>query len=131
MRVYLNRGEGQVTIDRALKNAADNLYGDERLRSNLNDMEAAVIFDWALLRLTTLARTTRDDTTARLAVQADLPRVRAVIVALNDVARKRDALYSRQTATTLQSLVEPNRFITRPDLDRLLAALAEAAKRKP
>ncbi len=120
-----------MTIDRALKNAADNLYGDERLRSNLNDTEAAVIFDWALLRLTTLARTTRDDTTARLAVQADLPRVRAVIVALNDVARKRDALYSRQTATTLQSLVEPNRFITRPDLDRLLAALAEAAKRKP
>lgn len=117
-----------MAFDRVIKSAAENLYTDERLRSNLDDAEAQVIFDWAIARLTTLANSAKDESSARQAVQADLPRVRAVVSALNDLARKADALYSRQAVSRLQPLVEPNRFITRPDLDRLLAALVQSAR---
>lgn len=128
LQVYLSWGRQVVAFDRVIGSMAERLYGDERLRSNLDDTEAQVILDWALARLTQIANASRDEGSARIAVQADLPRVRAVVMGLNDVARKRGALYSRQVTISLQPLVEPNRFITRPDLERLLATLAQAAK---
>jgi hypothetical protein len=74
--------------EQAVRSAAESLYGDERLRSNLTDGAAKVILDWAVAWVAGQVNGARDELGAKQIAQNELTRVRQVASALNALAAK-------------------------------------------
>ena len=72
----------------AVRNAAESLYGDERLRSNLTDSEAKIILDWAVGWVAGQVNAARDEPGAKQIAQNELRHVRQIAGALNALAAK-------------------------------------------
>ena len=77
-----------ATFDKIIQSAAENLYGDERLRSNLTDDEGKIVLDWALGRISVQVNAAHHEVAAKLAAQKELARVRPVVAALNASIRQ-------------------------------------------
>lgn len=75
-------------FDRIIQNAAEKLYEDERLRSNLTDSEAKIVLDWAAGWITAQVSAARDEASAKEVAQNELARVRQTTTALNALAAK-------------------------------------------
>lgn len=83
--------------DKTVESAAESLFGDERLRSNLTDGEANLVLNWATgwldKRATPAAPAAGVSTLAKSSgpkrvSQADIDRVRQMVSAINGIARK-------------------------------------------
>jgi hypothetical protein len=72
--------------DQAVRSAAESLYGDERLRSNMTDGEAKIILDWAVGWVARQVNAARDELGAKQIAQSELTRVRQIAGALNALA---------------------------------------------
>ncbi len=75
-------------FDKIIQNAAEKLYEDERLRSNLTDSEAKIVLDWAAGWITQQVNAARDEAGATQVAQNELARVRQTTTALNALAAK-------------------------------------------
>jgi hypothetical protein len=76
------------SFDKIIQNAAEKLYEDERLRSNLTDSEAKIVLDWAAGWITAQVSAARDEASASQVAQNELARVRQTTTALNALAAK-------------------------------------------
>jgi hypothetical protein len=76
------------SFDKMIQNAAEKLYGDERLRSNLTDNEAKVVMDWAMGWITEQVNAARDGTSAEQIAQTEMARVRQTVNGWNALAAK-------------------------------------------
>lgn len=74
--------------EQAVRNAAESLYGDERLRSNMTDGEAKIILDWAVGWVAGQVNAARDEVGAKQIAQNELTRVRQIASALNALVAK-------------------------------------------
>ena len=91
--------------EQPIQRAAESLYGDERLRSNLTDSEAKIILDWAVSWVAGQVSAASDETSAKQIAQTELARVRQISSALNGLAAKNaiprleDAIAAINTST--------------------------------
>jgi len=74
--------------EQAVRSAAESLYGDERLRSNLTDSEAKIVLDWAVSWVAGQVSAARDEPGAKQIAQNELARVRQIASSLNALAAK-------------------------------------------
>ncbi len=112
---------------RAVERASESLYEDERLRSNLTDAEAEVILTWATDWLADRASAARDEAGAQRIVQAETPRVRAALAAMNDAVAGSSAPTLAQAIAMLEPTLTGDKPFTREELLTLLSSLAGAA----
>jgi hypothetical protein len=68
--------------------AAENLYEDERLRSNLSDTEASIVLNWAVQWIQGRLKEIANDKTAAVVLQNETKRVRQAIASFNELAKK-------------------------------------------
>ena len=73
-----------ANFENRVEASLEQLQMDERLRSNLIDTEANLLFDWAAARLTNCVNGLEDESSARDALRAETRRVRQLIRSLND-----------------------------------------------
>ena len=73
-----------VNFENRVEASLEQLQMDERLRSNLIDTEANLLFDWAAARLTNCVNGLKDESSARDALRAETRRVRQLMRSLND-----------------------------------------------
>ncbi len=116
-----------ASFDKVVSSAAENLLGDERLRSNLTDDVAKVAMDWALARVQAQASTAKDEATAKQNVQGELTRVRPILIAVNQVFAKQAAPNVADVVAALKPLLQTNKAFALPEVIRLASALASAA----
>jgi hypothetical protein len=74
--------------EQPIQRAAESLYGDERLRSNLTDSEAKIVLNWAASWVAGQVSAARDEPGAKQIAQNELARVRQIVGALNALAAK-------------------------------------------
>ncbi len=116
-----------AAYDKVVSSAAENLFGDERLRSNLTDEVAKVAMDWALARVQAQASSAKDEATAKQNVQTELARVRPVLVAVNQVFARQAAPNVADVVAALRPLLQSNRAFALSDIVGFATALASAA----
>ena len=73
-----------ANFENRVEASLEQLQMDERLRSNLIDTEANLLFDWAAARLTNCINGLDDESSARDALRAETRRVRQLMRSLND-----------------------------------------------
>ena len=73
-----------VNFENKIEASLEQLQMDERLRSNLIDTEANLLFDWAAARLTDCINGLKDESSARDALRAETRRIRRLMRSLND-----------------------------------------------
>ena len=77
--------------EQAVRSAAESLYGDERLRSNLTDSQAKIILEWAVGWVAGQVNAAKDEVSAKQIAQGELTRVRQIASSLNALAAKNAA----------------------------------------
>ncbi len=122
--------------DKTVESAAESLFGDERLRSNLTDGEANLVLNWAtgwLDKRATLAApaagapTLAKATGPKRVSQADIDRVRQMVSTINDIARKPGAPRLADAVTALAAgPAAGDQPLTRPEVLSLLTVLAQS-----
>lgn len=110
-------------FDKIIQNAAESLYGDERLRSNLTDSEAKVVLDWAVNWITEQVNAARDEASAKQVAQNELVRVRQTAIALNALAAKSDTLRLADALAAVAS-AQPSATLTREQVLSLATSFA-------
>ena len=73
-----------ANFENRVEASLEQLQMDERLRSNLIDTEANLLFNWAAARLTNCVNGLKDESSARDALRAETRRVRQLMRSLND-----------------------------------------------
>ncbi len=114
-----------VPFDQVIQSTAENLFGDERLRSNLADDEAKIVLDWALGRITARVKTARDEATARLIAQNELARVRPVLAAINSLAKKPGTPRLADAVAAVEPSVAVGQPLSRAEIMTLLTLIAD------
>ncbi len=74
-----------IGFENKIEMSLQQLLEDERLRSNLIDAEANLLFDWATTRLTNSVSLIADETVGIDALRAETRRVRQALRGLNDL----------------------------------------------
>ncbi len=121
-----------ATPDKTVESAAEGLYGDERLRSNLTDDEANLVLNWAVGWLEKranvpapgLAMGSKTPTAKRVS-QASIDQVRQVVSSINGAAR---APGTPRLDTTIPEILRPvvgDKPLTRQEVLKLLTVLAQ------
>lgn len=116
-----------MAVFQAVRKAAEALYEDERLRSNLNDTEAKLVLDWAVSRLDSKVDTAWDEEGAKKLLQEELPRVRSVVLAINQLAMRTGAIRLADAVVAIETVVQGGRAFTRYEIWSILTRLADAA----
>lgn len=75
-------------VEHVAQPAAENLYEDERLRSNLSDSEASIVLNWAVQWIQGRLKEIVNDKTAAVVLQNETKRVRQAIASFNELAQK-------------------------------------------
>lgn len=114
-------------LEAIAEKASESLLEDERLRSNLTDPEAQVLFDWAGSWLTSRVGAANDATAARRVVGSETERVRRALAAFNSLGAAPEVPPLPQAVTALESILQDNKPFTREELFRVLTAMASAA----
>ncbi len=112
---------------RAAETAAEALYEDERLRSNLADGEANIVLKWATDWITEHVNAASDDATAQKIAQSEVARVRAALSTFNALGKQTADLRLAPAVSTLEPVLRGNRPLTREEIFSLLTALTTAA----
>jgi len=118
--------EAQTPVGKIVRRATDQLYKDERARSNLTDDEARVVLDWAARWIEEQALAAPDEASAESAAQQALARVRPVIRALNTLAAQPDELRFADALNALEPSLQVSRSMRRAPLFQVLTALTSA-----
>lgn len=124
-----------ATPDKTVESAAEGLFGDEWLRSNLTDDEANLVLNWAVgwleKRATApapapgLAMGSKSPAAKRVS-QANIDQVRQVISAINGIAR---APGTPRLETAVPEVARPvvgDKPLTRAEVLKLLTVLTQA-----
>ncbi len=114
---------------RAVESASEALYEDERLRSNLTDREASIILEWATAWLEEKAAAAKDEASAQRIVQAERPRLRAALLALNDLAQDAEEGSLAAAVVALEPILTGGNPFNRDELLSLMTMLLSAAWR--
>ena len=111
---------------KTIESAAESLYGDERLRSNLTDKEAKVILDWAVRQMEARAKAMSADANApKMISPAEFDRVREVVMAINAAARKPDHRPLAQLVAEIVPTLTDSKVLTREEVNSLVKVLAQ------
>jgi hypothetical protein len=73
------------SFENKIELSLEQLLEDERLRSNLLDAEAKLLFDWATARLTGSVSALEDEAAALEALRTETRRVRQTLRTINDL----------------------------------------------
>lgn len=129
---------------RIAESAAESLYEDERLRSNLTDREASIVLKWATDWLSESVNALGDDALAQSVAQSEIARVRTALVAFNALGKQsnaprlgaafnaaREALSGTPHLASAVRVLEPmlasGQPFTREEIFSLLTTLVRAA----
>jgi hypothetical protein len=112
-------------FDKITQNAAENLYGDERLRANLADDEAKIVLDWALGRISAQVNTAHDEAAAKLAAQKELARVRPIVAAINALGKKPGTPRLADAVAAIEPSLAASKPLSRAETMALLTAIAD------
>jgi len=114
-------------FENVIQRAAEKLYEDERLRSNLTDSEAKVVLDWATGWINERVSAARDEASAKQIAQGELGRVRQTVSAMNALAAKPGTLRLADAIATLDAALSAKQAYTREEVFALITALTSAA----
>lgn len=112
--------------ERMIQRAAESLYEDEILRSNMTDDEANMVFDWAISWVGCQMRLQPNKVRIEQVGQQELTRVRSVIKSLNALAGKDGAVTLNDVLAALQSSLDAQ-SLTHAEVFRLITVLATEA----
>jgi hypothetical protein len=115
-----------ASFDKVVQNAAEKLLGDERLRSNLTDPEAKIVLDWALTRLKAQTNSAKDEAGAMQVASSEMTRIRAMLNAINAIAKSATPRLAEGVASIEPSLQGGKPF-TRQEIMVLLTMLINTA----
>jgi hypothetical protein len=124
--LILRPEEIRMRFDKITQSISEQLYGDEKLRSNLADDEAKVVLDWAVHWIEEQMGSAKDESSAKQLAQRALARVRPVISAINAFAAHPGELRLSDVVATLEPLLVGNQKLSRPQVFGLLTILAGA-----
>jgi len=110
--------------DKVLQSALEALYDDEHLRSHLTDDEAKVVLDWASVWLAEQVNAAKNETAAKQIAQNELARVKPLVGAINDLAKKPGVPALGDAITALG--LKPHPPLTRAQTWRVLGAVTRA-----
>lgn len=113
-------------FDKIAQSAAESLYEDERLRSNMTDGEAKVVLDWALGWISSQVNAGRDEASAKQIAQSELARVRQTVNAINALAKQPSPLRLSDAIAALDASLPSNRAFSREEIFSLLTVLTSA-----
>jgi hypothetical protein len=113
-------------FDKIAQSAAESLYEDERLRSNMTDGEAKVVLDWALGWISSQVNAGRDEASAKQIAQSELARVRQTVNAINALAKQPGPLRLSDAIAALDASLPSNRAFSREEIFSLLTVLTSA-----
>jgi hypothetical protein len=116
-----------MKFDKILQRISEQLYGDEKLRSNLTDAEATLVFDWAMHWIEEQAGSTKDEASAKQIAQRALAQTRPVISAINALAARSGEIPLTDAVAALESALKIK--VPRPHVFKLLTLLASATWR--
>ncbi|MBI4790975.1 MAG: hypothetical protein HY782_28430 [Chloroflexi bacterium] len=112
---------------KTLESAAESLWEDERLRSNLTDTEAKQILDWAVKLMEARARPATSDANApKMVNPGDLDRMRHLVVTINSVAHKPGDLALPEVIAEVIPAMTCGKPLTREEVLGLLTVIADA-----
>jgi hypothetical protein len=112
-----------MPFKKIMRRAAESLYEDERLRSNLTDREATVVLGWAARWIEEQVGLAKDEMSASQVAQRTLARVRPVIVAINTLAARSEVRLSEAVAA-LEPVLNIGQPVPRAQVFELLTVLA-------
>jgi hypothetical protein len=118
-------------LDKVIRNAAESLYGDERLRAHLTDSEAQVVLGWAeswvTERLNSQVAAASTEVAAKKIADSELARVRQVAVALNSLAQKPGTIRLADAVAAFEAPLTGGKAFTREEVLSLLTMITSAA----
>ncbi len=112
-------------ITRIAERAAESLYEDEKLRSNLTDSEAEIVLNWASEWLSAQVSAALDEATAQKIAQTTGQQVRQVVSTLNSLAKK-GPFTNKQGMAALEPLLKQDPSLPRRDLVTIVGNLTQA-----
>lgn len=113
-----------IGFENKIEMSLQQLLEDERLRSNLIDAEANLLFDWATTRLTNSVSLIADETVGIDALRAETRRVRSALCSINDLFDS-DQLPAPPAALTALDLPPIDPMLPLPDRLALIRWLLE------
>lgn len=119
----------QTPFGKIIRHATEQLYKDERARSNLTDDEARIVLDWAARWIEEQVMVAPDEASAEQVAQQALARVRLVINALNTLAAQPDELRLADALNALETPLKISHGVPRTQLFKMVTALTNAAWR--
>jgi hypothetical protein len=116
-----------MKFDKILQRISEQLYDDEKLRSNLTDDEATLVFDWATHWIEEQAGLAKDEASAKQLAQRALAQAREAIGALNTLASRSGSVRLAEAVATLEPLLKIDQKTPRVQVFKLLTTLIGAA----
>jgi hypothetical protein len=98
----------ESSVDQQVRLISERLYGDERLRSRLNDTEGKVVLAWGqkcLMAAAAEAKRASNDRVAATTIEGASLRIRAAIAGINDLIGDKARLSDSQLRRALAGLV--------------------------
>jgi hypothetical protein len=114
-----------LNVESQIEASLEQLQMDERLRSNLMDPEASLIFDWAVARLTESAASITDESAGPPAVRTETRRVRSMLRQINDLFDDNRTPTPLEAVTALNLPLAQTDLPARPDRSALIRWLLD------
>ena len=116
-----------MQFENIVQRVTENLYEDERLRSNMTDNEAKVVLDWATGWIGERVNAAIDEASAKQIAQNELARVKQTVTAFNVLTKKPGTLRLADAFAALGAAVAPaSATMTREQVLSLTATLISA-----
>ena len=115
-----------MRFDKILQSISEQLYGDEKLRSNLTDDEASKVLDWSAHWIEEQVGSAKDEPSAKQIAQRTLAQVRPVISAINALAAQPGELRLSDAVAALEPALKTGQKISRAQVFELLTVLVSA-----
>ncbi len=120
-----------MPFENIVEKVTEQLYADERLRSNLTDDEATVVLDWAAQWIKGQVAAASDEPDAKRVVERALTLVLPVIKAINAYAARGGEWRVSDALVALEPASKQDQAFPQTQVVELLTALASAREHTP
>ncbi len=116
-----------MRFDKIMQGISEQLYGDEKLRSNFTDDEATLVLGWAFRWIEEQIGAATDQVNAKQIAQRASARAREAVSALNALASRSGPVRLAEAVATLEPLLKIDQKTPRVQMFKLLTTLLGAA----
>ncbi|MEW5719474.1 MAG: hypothetical protein AB1817_12650 [Chloroflexota bacterium] len=116
-----------MRFEKILQSVSEQLYGDEKLRSNLTDDEASVVLNWASRWIEEQISAATGEANAKQIALRAFAQAREAVSAINALASRSGAVRIAEAVAALEPLLQIDQKTPRVHVFKLLTTLLGAA----